>query len=82
MLVTFPEALTVTEHYDLGRYGELSLSADGRLFNTTNDQGATALENSLRRLLLDDGSIVENPALVPITWLQITPCVWVIPSAA
>ena len=65
MLVTFPEALTVTEHYDLGRYGELSLSADGRLFNTTNDQGATALENSLRRLLLDDGSTVENPALVP-----------------
>jgi predicted extracellular nuclease len=65
MLVTIPEALTVTEHYELGRYGELSLSANGRLYNPTNDQGATVLENSLRRLVLDDSSSIENPALVP-----------------
>ena len=64
-MVTFPETLTVTEHYDLGRYGEISLSAEGRLFNPTNDQNGTVLENSLRRLLMDDASGVENPAIVP-----------------
>jgi uncharacterized protein len=36
MLVTFPETLTVTETFNLGRFGEVVLSADGRLFNPTN----------------------------------------------
>lgn len=36
MLVTFPETLTVTEHFNLGRFGEVLLSSDGRLFNPTN----------------------------------------------
>ncbi|WP_146138304.1 ExeM/NucH family extracellular endonuclease [Chamaesiphon polymorphus] len=36
MLITIPEALTVTEVFNLGRFGEVSLSADGRLFNPTN----------------------------------------------
>lgn len=36
MLVTFPETLTVTETFNLGRFGEVVLSANGRLFNPTN----------------------------------------------
>jgi uncharacterized protein len=36
MLVQFPETLTVTETFNLGRFGEVVLSADGRLFNPTN----------------------------------------------
>ena len=33
MLVTFPENLSVTEHYDQGRYGEVWVSSDGQLFD-------------------------------------------------
>jgi uncharacterized protein len=36
MLITIPETLTVTEVFNLGRFGEVSLSANGRLFNPTN----------------------------------------------
>ncbi len=36
MLVNFPETLTVTEVFNLGRFGEVALSANGRLFNPTN----------------------------------------------
>ncbi|MBG1267000.1 ExeM/NucH family extracellular endonuclease [Nostoc sp. WHI] len=36
MLVTFPETLTVTETFNLGRFGEVLLSSEGRLFNPTN----------------------------------------------
>jgi predicted extracellular nuclease len=36
MLVTFPETLTVTENFNLGRFGEVVLSSEGRLFNPTN----------------------------------------------
>ncbi len=36
MLVTFPETLTVTENFNLGRFGEVTLSSEGRLFNPTN----------------------------------------------
>ncbi|MBW4491011.1 MAG: ExeM/NucH family extracellular endonuclease [Trichocoleus desertorum ATA4-8-CV12] len=35
MLVTFPETLTVTENFNLGRFGEVLLSSEGRLFNPT-----------------------------------------------
>ncbi len=36
MLVNFPETLTVTENFNLARFGEVSLAANGRLFNPTN----------------------------------------------
>jgi uncharacterized protein len=35
-LVTIPATLTVTEVFNLGRFGEVSLSANGRLSNPTN----------------------------------------------
>ena len=70
MLVHFPQTLTVAGNYNLGRYGEVELSS-GRLYTPTNivEPGAAALAqqaaNDLNRILLDDGSTVQNPAVVP-----------------
>lgn len=67
MRVTFPQELTITEVFNLGRFGEVGLSQGGRLFNPTNivapgpAAGALQAENDLRRILLDDGSNVQNP---------------------
>lgn len=36
MLVNFIDTLTVTENYNLGRFGELMLSSQGRIINPTN----------------------------------------------
>ncbi|MEJ2563016.1 MAG: ExeM/NucH family extracellular endonuclease [Anaerolineales bacterium] len=71
MLVTFPQTLTVTGNYTQGRYGEVDLSADGRLYTPTNvtlpGEAADALQqqNNLRLIQLDDGSSVENPLPLP-----------------
>jgi predicted extracellular nuclease len=71
MLVTLPETLTATEHFQLGRFGEVTVSSGGRLFQPTDrvDAGASAIAlqdlNNRRRLLIDDGSNVQNPAVVP-----------------
>ena len=71
VLLTFPEALSATEHFQLGRFGEVTVSSDGRLFQPTDrvEPGAPAAamlaENQLRRLLVDDGSNVQNPTTVP-----------------
>ncbi|MDY7225087.1 ExeM/NucH family extracellular endonuclease [Hyalangium rubrum] len=65
MLVTFSQALTVTDTFNLGRFGELVLSSGGRIFNPTNGQGGTPEENVLRRILLDDGSTRQNPSSIP-----------------
>src|SRR5262245_16024449 len=71
MLVTIPETLTATEHFELGRFGEVTVSSDGRLFQPTDrvDPGASAVAmqdlNNRRRMLIDDGSNVQNPVVVP-----------------
>jgi uncharacterized protein len=86
MLVTFPQTLTATETFTLGRFGEVALSANGRLFNPTNfvdpndntasghnstgnsNVAAVTAQQSLNdrsRILLDDGSNVQNPPVVP-----------------
>lgn len=67
MLVAFPERLTVTDHYNLGRYGEITLSSGGRLYQPTDRPGVDAALNERRSLLVDDGSTVENPPKVPHT---------------
>jgi predicted extracellular nuclease len=70
MLLTIPQELTVTENYNQGRYGEVSLSV-GRLFNPTNvtTPGAAAIalqeQNDRSRIQLDDGSNVQNPLPLP-----------------
>lgn len=65
MLLTFPERLTVSEHYNLGRFGELLLSARGRLFQPTDRPGVDPEADLARSLLLDDGSSAADPATVP-----------------
>ncbi|MBN2469510.1 MAG: ExeM/NucH family extracellular endonuclease [Anaerolineae bacterium] len=71
MLVELNQTLTVTENYTLGRYGEVVLSAGGRLWNPTNvtlpGAAANALQaqNDLRRIQLDDGRTAQNPVPLP-----------------
>lgn len=66
MLVNFAQTLTVSETFSLGRYAELRLS-NGRQFTPTNitTPGAAAVAqeaaNQLNRIVLDDGSNVQNP---------------------
>lgn len=67
MLVGFSQSLTVTEVFNLARFGEIGLSAEGRLYhpNNGNGLGESLALNPRRRILLDDGSNVQNPAIIP-----------------
>lgn len=67
MLLRFGQRLTATETYQLGRYGEVTVSAGGRLFQPTDAHGSEQAENDRRRLLVDDASTVQNPAKIPYT---------------
>ncbi|WP_196140092.1 ExeM/NucH family extracellular endonuclease [Aliikangiella sp. G2MR2-5] len=66
MHVRFTQTLTVSENYNLGRYGELVLS-NGRLYNPTNvvapgtEANIMQHANDLNRIILDDGSRTQNP---------------------
>jgi 5'-nucleotidase len=61
MLVAPAEDLTVTEVYNLNRYGEIMLAQGGRLITPTetvepgDEAKAAATANAARSLLLDDG---------------------------
>ena len=66
MLVKIPQSLTVSENYNYGRYGELSLSLD-RLYIPTNlypaksaEAVALAKQNLLSKIILDDGYNNQN----------------------
>lgn len=67
MLVRLPQVLTVTEHFQLGRFGQVLLSVGGRQAQPTNvvapGAAALALEaaNQLGRILLDDPLQTQNP---------------------
>ena len=69
MLVQVPAGLTVTEVYDLGRYGSVVLS-EGRLPVPTHvaapGEGAMAQQqyNDRHRIILDDASNQQNPGTV------------------
>ena len=71
MLVTLAEPAVVTDNYNLARYGELTLSAGERLYQPTQiavpgaDAASTNSANDKNRILLDDGSLRENPELPP-----------------
>jgi hypothetical protein len=67
MLVRLPQTLTVTENYNLGRFGEVEVSSPGgRLLQPTQvaAPGAPALAvaaaNALDRLIIDDANNSEN----------------------
>ncbi|WP_297081735.1 ExeM/NucH family extracellular endonuclease [uncultured Demequina sp.] len=67
MLVTFPQELFVTEFYELARFGEISLSVDGKLDQPTavaepgSEANALQAANDLARIQLDDASFEQNP---------------------
>jgi predicted extracellular nuclease len=68
MLVRFRQALTVTEEFQLGRFGQVVVSSGGRLRQPTalyppGDPRATALAraNALNRLIVDDDTNAQNP---------------------
>ncbi|HEX5823860.1 MAG TPA: ExeM/NucH family extracellular endonuclease, partial [Candidatus Limnocylindrales bacterium] len=66
MRVNLSQTLTVTEVFNLGRFGEVSLSGTGRLSNPTNVVApggpSVALEdlNDRSRFILDDGDNLQN----------------------
>jgi hypothetical protein len=79
MLVTFNPQLTVAEVYDLGRYGQVTLSAGGRPVQYTqtsapSEAGYTAslADLALRTVILDDGNAQQNrdPILYPAPGLS------------
>jgi len=67
MLVRLPQTLYVTEHYQLGRFGQVVLSSGGRLMQPTNIYApgaeAAALQdaNNLNRIIVDDALNNQNP---------------------
>ncbi|HWL32843.1 MAG TPA: ExeM/NucH family extracellular endonuclease [Gaiellaceae bacterium] len=66
MLVSYAQTLTATEVFNLGRFGEVSLSGAGRLYNTTAvalpgaPAQAVAAQNARSRIILDDASNTQN----------------------
>lgn len=68
MLVRFPQTLYVTEHFQLGRFGQIVLTSQAsRLQQPTNvtTPGAAALAlqaaNNLNRVIVDDDNNTQNP---------------------
>lgn len=67
MYVTFPQELSVTELFQLGRHGQLSLSSGGRLQQPTHlaapgaDSIALIEANALNQIVLDDFNLTQNP---------------------
>ena len=67
MLVRLPQTLYVTEHFQLGRFGQVLMSSGARLQQPTNvtTPGAPAQalqeQNDLNQILVDDASQAQNP---------------------
>jgi uncharacterized protein len=67
MLVRTPQTLYVTEHFQLGRFGQVVMSSGDRLVQPTSvvAPGAPAIamqaENNLNRLIVDDALQSQNP---------------------
>jgi len=67
MLVRMPQTLYVSEHFQLGRFGQVVMSSGGRLQQPTNivAPGAPALalqaQNDLNRIIVDDELQSQNP---------------------
>ncbi len=67
MLVRLPQTLYVTEHFQLGRFGQVVMSSGARLQQPTNvttpGAAASALQatNDLNRIIIDDDLQNQNP---------------------
>ena len=66
MLLRLPQTMYVTEHYELGRYGDVLVSANGRLQQPTNveepGEAALALQaaNDLNQIVIEDAKTGQN----------------------
>jgi predicted extracellular nuclease/2',3'-cyclic-nucleotide 2'-phosphodiesterase (5'-nucleotidase family) len=65
MLVAFPQTLTVSDNFTLGRFGELRLSEGGRLFNPTssvdpNDVPSSGTSNTANNIAAVNALLVSN----------------------
>ncbi|MES1164478.1 MAG: ExeM/NucH family extracellular endonuclease, partial [Verrucomicrobiota bacterium] len=66
MLVRLPQTLFVTEHFQLGRFGQVVVSSGGVLRQPTNVQkpgpaaGALQTANDLNQLIIDDDNNLQN----------------------
>ncbi len=71
MLVTLTDGggglLTVSQNFFQGRYGQVTVSSGGRMYNPTNGNGLgdTQEYNARRWIILDDGSSGQNPSPIP-----------------
>jgi len=72
MLVTITGPLTASQNYFQGRYGQVTLSAHGRMETPTNrhrpgtpEAIALADANARGRIILDDGTSQQNPDPTP-----------------
>ncbi len=68
MLVRFNQTLYVTEHYQLGRFGQVVLSSSDRLYQPTHlfapgsaQMFAQQTANALNQIILDDSNQSQNP---------------------
>lgn len=67
MLVTVPQTLYVTELYLLGRFGELTLSGEGKLDQPSavvapgSEVNALQAANDLNKIKIDDATQAQNP---------------------
>ncbi len=72
MLVRIISPMTVSQNYFQGRYGQVSLSAEGRMKKPSNilrpgtaDYALLNDKNARSRITLDDGSSAQNPNPIP-----------------
>ena len=71
MLVQLTGPFTVLQNFFQGRYGQLTLAVGGRVETPTNrfrpgsQANALADENARRRIILDDGTSLQNPNPTP-----------------
>ncbi len=70
MLVTFPQTLTVSEYFELARYGQIVLTQGGRIEQFTNANAPNAagyaahlLDKAQRTVILDDDNNRQNAPL-------------------
>lgn len=73
MRVRFSQPLTIIDHYNLARYGELTLASSDQVTPTEYlppgaKAAARSQRNQLHRVLLDDGKSQRQPN--PVPWLN------------
>ncbi len=70
MLVTFSDTLSITEMFQLDRFNEIRLSADGRLEQFTQSNAPSVAgyaqhieDNAVRSIIYDDGLNLQNQSI-------------------